>query len=181
MAVYHRFSALLAAKAAREQRPITIKGVVCREIGRSVSTATLFRWERKDHAAYYDRRVIQTLCAYFQCLPHHLLTLDHNQVSIAPDLPTQFPGDNPKAQVYVRFPDLLSKKAAQENRKRISFADVTRSTGISRAILYRYDNYIVDRYTVDALKRLCEYFGIGLDVLFAYDVPPPLFPLSSSE
>jgi putative transcriptional regulator len=56
--------------------------------------------------------------------------------------------------------------------RKLKIADAVRDTGINRGTLTRlyYENF--ERIEIDALDRLCRYFGCGLEELLEH-VPDP--------
>ena len=59
--------------------------------------------------------------------------------------------------IYNRFLTLLAEKGIRENR-RISIAEVSRETGITRSTLQGWANNTISRFDAPVIEALCLYF-----------------------
>ena len=75
----------------------------------------------------------------------------------------------PKGQKVIRFRlrELMSEKAFKENR-RVTFEEVSVSTGVNRTTLSKMANQRGYNTTTDNLDQLCRFFGCALGELAEY-------------
>lgn len=66
-----------------------------------------------------------------------------------------------------RFGVLLAEKKIRE-RRNISLAEISQSTGIPRKTLYAWQNNTVTRYDAGIIDALCKYFACQPGDLFHY-------------
>jgi putative transcriptional regulator len=64
--------------------------------------------------------------------------------------------------IRFRLKELIADKEFRENR-RITFDEMSKSTGIHRTTLSKIANQKGYNTTTDVLDKLCVYFGVELD------------------
>jgi DNA-binding Xre family transcriptional regulator len=69
--------------------------------------------------------------------------------------------------VVSRFKVLLAEKELEERRS-ITLRDVAKETGISIYTISGFANNTLKEYPADALKALCDYFGVSTGELIVY-------------
>jgi len=66
--------------------------------------------------------------------------------------------------VIYHIKDLMLRKSA-EVKRRITYADITEETGISRVTLTRMASKIGHKVNIDVIEKLCTYFNVTPDRL----------------
>lgn len=66
-----------------------------------------------------------------------------------------------------KFGFLLASKQKKEQRK-ISFSEISKDTGVSRPVLYRWLYQLVDRYDASVIGAFCKYFNVQPGDLLEY-------------
>ena len=66
--------------------------------------------------------------------------------------------------IRFRLKELMADKSFRENR-RVTFEEISQSTGVNRTTLSKMANTRGYNTTTDNLDRLCVYFGCELGVL----------------
>jgi putative transcriptional regulator len=69
--------------------------------------------------------------------------------------------------IRFRLKELIADKEFNENR-RITFDELSKSTGIHRTTLSKIANQKGYNTTTDVLDKLCVYFGVELDKVASY-------------
>lgn len=69
--------------------------------------------------------------------------------------------------IRIRFKQLLDEKSFKE-RRRITLAEVSKSTGISRATLTRISNIPGYNANLEVIDALCKYFSCTLGELLEF-------------
>ena len=69
--------------------------------------------------------------------------------------------------IRFRLKELIVDKEFNENR-RITFDELSKSTGIHRTTLSKIANQKGYNTTTDVLDKLCVYFGVELDKVASY-------------
>ena len=66
---------------------------------------------------------------------------------------------------------LAEVKAAKEKRdgKAITWEQVANDTGLAYSTVLRWGKGQIDRYDDKALAKFCEYFGVGVGEILAYE------------
>ena len=73
--------------------------------------------------------------------------------------------------VYNRFKILLSEKEAREG-KRVSYADIQKSTGIAASTLSAWATNDISRYDRETIEKLCKFFSCKVGELIVYEPSP---------
>ncbi len=74
--------------------------------------------------------------------------------------------------IRFRLKELIADKEFNENR-RITFDELSKSTGIHRTTLSKIANQKGYNTTTDVLDKLCVYFGVELDKVASYTPDEP--------
>ena len=74
--------------------------------------------------------------------------------------------------IRFRLKELIADKEFNENR-RITFDELSKSTGIHRTTLSKIANQKGYNTTTDVLDKLCVYFGVELDKVASYTPNEP--------
>jgi len=69
--------------------------------------------------------------------------------------------------IRFRLKELMADKEFNEDR-RITFDELSKSTGIHRTTLSKIANQKGYNTTTDVLDKLCAYFGVELDKVASY-------------
>jgi putative transcriptional regulator len=72
-----------------------------------------------------------------------------------------------QGMIRFRLKELIADKEFNENR-RITFDELSKSTGIHRTTLSKIANQKGYNTTTDVLDKLCVYFGVELDRVASY-------------
>lgn len=69
--------------------------------------------------------------------------------------------------IRYRLKELLAEKEFQE-RRRITYEEIARETGIHRTTLSKVANQVGYNTTTDVLDKLCKYLGVQVGDLAEY-------------